>query len=249
MKAIYNCLRVARCFERTFSTAQTQPSLVNLVTKLRSDTGLSLAMCRKAAVEAELNYAKALELLKERASEGLNSVREPGKQGLLGVYGDHKALKFVKLSCESDFVAMNSEIVDLVCNAARDVNFPLEESVNLCRAKFRENINVSVSDFQVESGQVLGHYIHPQISSVAGKAVGIVTLQHQNQATVPTAKELARLLAKQLVACRDDRISLDDFLRTEYLFGSVGTVKQLVEKVSEESKTGFSVSSVFSSRI
>lgn len=222
-------------------------SLTEIVAKLRSSTGLSLAMCQKAAKESSLNYDIALKSLNRIAVEESKQSAKTGNEGILAISGNFEQLKLVKLNCDSDFVAMSPEIIELASNAAlQDVSS--QEAVNYCRAKFKENIEINTEMFNADKSQVLGHYIHQKINSVVGKAIGIVTVNYDNS-HVEVAQNLASLLAKQLVACRNDQLSIPEFLQIEYFFEPIGTVEHLVEKFCRETRSQFSIATIFSIRI
>jgi translation elongation factor EF-Ts len=74
-------------FLRTFST---QPSLLEVVSKLRNQTSLSLTMCRKAAIESNYDFQSALNLLLKSSATSLNSnfkATSRGKDGIIGIMG------------------------------------------------------------------------------------------------------------------------------------------------------------------
>lgn len=76
---------------RSFSS-QPQPSLLDVVSKLRSQTSLSMNLCRKAALESNLDFNGALGILAKSAntafkpsvSAGMSTF---GNEGLIGVMG------------------------------------------------------------------------------------------------------------------------------------------------------------------
>ncbi len=228
---------------RKYSTSQ--PSLTEVIAKLRNTTGLSLSLCKKAAKDSNIDYNMALDSLKKLATENVDASDKRGEQGLLGVRGNFKCLKLTRLRCESDFVAMNPEIVDLVAKSLGEENPSIQESVKYCCIKFKENIELSSEVFRADTNQILGHYIHSRLNLFVGKAVGIITLNCTSEFD-GAAQNLANLLAKQLVACRTENLSISEFLKTEYFFDSVGSVQQLLDKFSEENHSKFKIVKLFS---
>ncbi len=91
-----------------------------MVKELREKTGISVAECKKALVEAQGDMAKALEVLGTRAAAAAakKGDRTLGA-GTVAAYihnaGQVGAL--VMLSCETDFVSKNEEFIAL----ARDI--------------------------------------------------------------------------------------------------------------------------------
>lgn len=92
--------------------------------KLRDETAASIADIRRALDEAEGNEKKALELLKERASQiaAKKADRETG-QGLIEAYihGNGKVGVMVEMLCETDFVAKTDEFKKLAKEVAMQV--------------------------------------------------------------------------------------------------------------------------------
>lgn len=76
-----------RFWRRSFST---QPSLLDIVSKLRDQTALSINLCRKAAIESNLDFKSALEILSKSANSAFKLSASPesanfGKEGLIGI--------------------------------------------------------------------------------------------------------------------------------------------------------------------
>jgi len=90
------------------------------IKELREKTGISVAECKKALVEAEGDMEKAIAILREKsaASVAKKADRELGA-GTVGAYVHSNAQvgALVLLSSETDFVAKNEEFVSL----ARDI--------------------------------------------------------------------------------------------------------------------------------
>lgn len=92
--------------------------------KLRDETAASIADIRSALDEAEGNEKKALELLKERATQiaAKKADRETG-EGLIEAYihGGGKVGVMIELLCETDFVAKTEEFKKLAREVAMQV--------------------------------------------------------------------------------------------------------------------------------
>ena len=79
-------------FRRFFSA---QPNLFELVSKLRNQTSISMNLCRKAALESNLDYKIALEILSKASAKSfkkddVSDVTNFGKEGLIGIMGSAK---------------------------------------------------------------------------------------------------------------------------------------------------------------
>lgn len=90
---------------------------IELLKKLRNETSVSIADCRKALEEAKNNYKKALDILKKSGLEkaAKKSDRET-PQGLIESYihQNGKVGALIEVSCETDFVARTDVFKNLV---------------------------------------------------------------------------------------------------------------------------------------
>jgi len=90
---------------------------IDLLKKLRNETGVSLADCRKALEETKNDYKKALVWLKKHGLEkaAKKSDRET-PQGLVESYihQNGRVGAMVEVLCETDFVARTDEFKNLV---------------------------------------------------------------------------------------------------------------------------------------
>lgn len=96
-----------------------------MVKELREKTGISVAECKKALVEAEGSMAKAIELLGSRAvaSAAKKGDRTLGS-GTVAAYVHNQGAvgALVMLSCETDFVSKNEEFMALARDIAMHVS-------------------------------------------------------------------------------------------------------------------------------
>lgn len=108
-----------QCF-RLFSTV---PAKVDkaLLSKLRKSTGYAMKNCKEALLENNQDLKQATAWLAQQAqSQGWAKAEKlAGRnvtQGLLGVSvsGDRKSASIFECKCETDFVARNSEFIDMV---------------------------------------------------------------------------------------------------------------------------------------
>jgi elongation factor Ts len=139
-------------------------SLIEKIKKLREETEISIAECRKALEEAKGDLEKAKEILKKRYGEMAKKRKErETKEGIIEAY-IHPGKKIgvlLELRCESDFVAKNPEFQKLaheLClqiaaidpeeiplleqNWIRDESKKIKDLISEYIAKFDENIVV-----------------------------------------------------------------------------------------------------------
>jgi elongation factor Ts len=97
---------------------------VQVVKKLREETGAGMMNCKKALTENDGNYEKAVEFLKlkgmatadKKASRNTN-------EGMIYAYihTGNKLGILVEINCETDFVARRTEFSDLAKNIAMQI--------------------------------------------------------------------------------------------------------------------------------
>lgn len=175
------------------------------------------------------------------------------------------------MRCDTDFVAQSPEMVGLVERIARHLyqnehgllsrdeilgqklsgtDSSIRDLIESARAKFRENIslnNVDIMAADIDSGHLIGQYIHQKFSPLTGKAVGLVKLRVPSiSADIHEAlSQIACGVARQAVANKlANPADLPAFLNTEYLFDSVGSVGTFLKRKSEDLQTEISLDSV-----
>jgi elongation factor Ts len=90
---------------------------IALLKKLRNETSVSLADCRKALEESKNDYKKALEVLRRSGLEkAAKKAERETKQGLVDAYihQNGRVGVLVEVLCETDFVARTDEFKSLV---------------------------------------------------------------------------------------------------------------------------------------
>jgi elongation factor Ts len=137
-------------------------NLVEKIKKLREETEISIAECKKALEEAKGDLEKAKEILKKRYGEIAKKRKErETKEGIIEAYihPGRKVGVLLELRCESDFVAKNPEFQKLaheLClqiaaidpeeiplleqNWIRDESKKIKDLISEYIAKFDENI-------------------------------------------------------------------------------------------------------------
>lgn len=98
---------------------------IALLKKLREETSVSIADCRKALEETDNNYAKAVEWLKKHGVEKADKKADrETSQGLVESYihQNGRIGVLVELLCETDFVARTDEFKKLAHEIAMQVS-------------------------------------------------------------------------------------------------------------------------------
>ncbi|KKU43157.1 MAG: Elongation factor Ts [Berkelbacteria bacterium GW2011_GWA2_46_7] len=135
---------------------------VELIKKLRAQTGLGMHDIKKALDEANDNEANALTLLKEW---GLSTVAKKSdrttSQGLIESYVHGGRLgAIVEVNCETDFVARNDEFKTFVKNIAMQVASMNPENVDeLLKQDYFRDPSKTVQDLLHETITKIGENI------------------------------------------------------------------------------------------
>jgi elongation factor Ts len=192
---------------------------MELIQKLREETGAGMMDCKKALTEANGDYDAAVDWLRKKgiasaakkasrvAAEGLVTVITQGNKGVV-----------VEVNCETDFVAKNTEfqaICAAVAQQALDKNttdFDAME-VNGKKAKdalaelvgkIGENMSLRRVELQqVSQGAVVG-YIHNAANDKSGKIGVLVALE--STASADKLNDLGRKIAMHIAAARPEAL-------------------------------------------
>lgn len=193
------------------------------VKDLRDQTGAGMMDCKKALVEAEGDFEKAIELLRLRGQKmSEKRADRDAKEGVVIALINDAQNKgvVVRLSCETDFVAKNEDFINLTKEIAtlalskfpadKEALYKLElNGVNLETvmaeqvAKIGEKIEIS--DYQTLEAPLVASYIH--MGNKAGVLVGL---------NIADAKyvETGRDVAMQVAAMKPVALDKDDVPQT-----------------------------------
>ena len=177
------------------------------VNKLRQTTGAGMMDCKKALVEAEGDFDKAIEILRKKGQKvAANRADRESSEGavIATVNADKTAGVVISLNCETDFVAKNESFVNLaneMANLALNYNtkeeflaapfnnITVEEKLTEQTGVIGEKIEIGA--FERLEGAFVGSYIH------AGNRIAtLVSLS----ANAEGAEEAARNVAMQAAA-------------------------------------------------
>src|SRR3990167_3152331 len=144
-----------------------------LVKELRDSTGISVMQCRNALIEADGDIQKALLVLKKKSSDiAMKKSDREASDGVIVVKEGAGKTLLLTLHCETDFVAKNSDFVNLAENLA---GMALAEGVSIMKEKVNEIINpiiqkvgekIELGMINEIIGEVLGSYVHNKKSAV-----------------------------------------------------------------------------------
>ena len=140
------------------------------VKKLREKTGAGILDCKKALTRAEGDFNQAEKILKELglAAATKRSGRSTNEGRIFSIIKNSKG-GLLELSCETDFVARNSDFITfgqnilekIVDREIGTVTEELKEQVNELAGKIKENINIRrFKILKTGENEFLTDYIH-----------------------------------------------------------------------------------------
>ena len=176
------------------------------VNKLRTATGAGMMDCKKALVEADGDFDKAIEILRKKGQKvaANRSDRESTEGAAVAIINaDNTAGVAITLNCETDFVGKNESFVKLATDLANQaLNFATKEELLASdfngitvAEKLIEQTGVigekiEIGAFERLEGAFVGSYVH------AGKIATLVSLS----ANVAGGDEAAKNVAMQAAA-------------------------------------------------
>jgi len=130
---------------------------------LREQTGVSLALCKKALEESEQDLEKAKKLLQQWGAEILaQKVKNITQEGALFSYVHHnkKIASLVEIVCQTDFVAKNEEFQKLGQEIAMQVASIHAKTIEeLLNQEYIRNPSKKISDLLNEAVLKFGEKI------------------------------------------------------------------------------------------
>lgn len=220
------------------------------VKELREQTGVGMMDCKKALVEANGDFDKAIELLRLRGQKmSEKRADRDAKEGVViaMVSGDNKKGIVVRLSCETDFVSKNEDFINLTKDIAKIAldSFPadldslyqqqmngvsLQTVVSEQVAKIGEKIEIA--DFQKIEAPLVTSYIH-----MGNKAGVLVGLNMADDKYIEAGRDVAmQVAAMKPVALDKDDVS-QDIINKEIEIGkeiarNEGKPEDMLEKIA-----------------
>ncbi len=155
------------------------------VNKLRQTTGAGMMDCKKALVEAEGDFEKAIEILRKKGQKvAANRADRESSEGavIAKVNSNNTRGVIVSLNCETDFVAKNDSFVtmandfaELALNSSSKEEFLAKDYKGISVAeKLIEQTGVigekiEIGDYRTLEAPFVGSYIH------AGNKIAVLT--------------------------------------------------------------------------
>ena len=184
------------------------------VAKLRNITGAGMMDCKKALVEADGDFDKAIEILRKKGQKvAANRADRESTEGavIAKVNADNTAGVIIALNCETDFVAKNDdfvklahELAELALGKTKEEFLASDFQGTTVAEKLIEQTGVigekiEIGSFETIEGPFLGAYIH------AGNKIAAIT---SLSADVDGAADAAKAVSMQVAAMNP--IALDE---------------------------------------
>ena len=185
------------------------------VNKLRKTTGAGMMDCKKALVEADGDFDKAIEILRKKGQKvaAKRADRDSSEGAAIAkVNSDDTKGVIISLNCETDFVAKNDDFITLA-NELADLAMGYEDKESFLSADFK---GITVQDKLTEQTGVIGEKIEigsferlsaPFVGSYIHAGNKIATLVGLS-AAVDGAETVAKDVAMQAAAMNP--VALDE---------------------------------------
>lgn len=221
------------------------------VAQLRAKTGAGMMDCKKALVEAEGDFQKAIENLRKKGQKvAANRGDREASEGVIigGVSADKTSGAVIALNCETDFVAKNSDFI-AVAQRVLDValaNNPADLDA-LIALEYGEGMTIAekvleqtgvigekvvVGNYATLNGEAVVIYNHPGYRLSTGVVVNIT-----NEAALEAGKEVAMQIASNNPVALDKLGISPEVLAKEQEIGKELAIKEgkpaeMAEKIS-----------------
>ncbi len=188
------------------------------VNKLRQTTGAGMMDCKKALVEADGDFEKAIEILRKKGQKvAANRADRESSEGavIAKVNANNTKGVIVSLNCETDFVAKNEAFVTFATDLAELALDTTSKEELLAKnykgitvaEKLIEQTGVigekiEIGDYRTLEAPFVGFYIH------AGNKIGVLTgLSKATDGAADVAKDVAmQAAAMNPVALNEARV-------------------------------------------
>ena len=218
------------------------------VAKLRLMTGAGMMYCKKALVEAEGDFERAKEIIREKGKlvAAKRADRETSEGAAIAKVNGSKAI-IVALGCETDFVAKNAEFQALAQAIAETAiaNFPADkEALMACVLADGRTVEAAVTEQTGKTGEkhvivayetVEAPYIASYIHAINGKLAAIVGFNKEFDAQV--AKGVAMQVASMNPVAVSAESVPQSVIDSELKTATEKTKEELVKKAVDAALT------------
>lgn len=186
------------------------------VNELRQKTGAGMMDCKKALVEANGDFEKAIEILRKKgAAVASKRAEKSANEGMVltKISDDKKTGVMVEVNCETDFVARSEDFISFAnfvldtasqnkansIDSLNKTNPKVAENMSEIMGKVGEKIEISRVTNETTSNGFVIDYIHP--GSKLGVLVVFDNLENNQDEFAPRAKDIAMQVAAMKPIC------------------------------------------------
>ena len=210
------------------------------VNKLRQVTGAGMMDCKKALVEAEGDFDKAIQILREKGQKvAANRSDRDSSEGaaVAFVNADNTKGAIITLNCETDFVGKNEAFVALAKELVeKAINFATKE--DFLASAYNDTMTVAeklieqtgvigekieIGGFEILEGAFVGAYVH------VNKIAALTAIA----SAVNNAEVLTKDVSMQVASMGADTLSYKDF-DPAFVASETAARIAVIEKDNEE---------------
>jgi elongation factor Ts len=211
------------------------------VNKLRQTTGAGMMDCKKALVEAEGDFDKAIQNLREKGQKVADnrSDRESTEGAAVSfINADKTKGAIITLNCETDFVGKNETFVTLAKELVeKAINFSSKEEflasdfngITVAEKLIEQTgvigEKIEIGGFEIVEGAFVGSYVH------VNKIAALTAIS----ASVDNADVLTKDVSMQVASMGADTLSYKDF-DPAFVASELAARIAIIEKENEEAK-------------
>ncbi len=220
------------------------------VKELREQTGVGMMDCKKALVEANGDFEKAIELLRLRGQKmSEKRADRDAKEGVViaMVSSDNKKGVVVRLSCETDFVSKNEEFINLTKDITKialdtfpsDLETLYQQEMNgltlqtiVAEQVARIGEKIEIADYQTIQAPLVTSYIH-----MGNKAGVLVGLNLEDNKFIDAGRDVAMQVAAMKPVALDKDDVPQEIIQKEIEIGKEiarqeGKAEEMLEKIA-----------------
>lgn len=215
-----------------------------LVKQLRDKTGAGMMDCKKALVESDGNFEKAIEILRKKgASVAAKRAERTAGEGIIltKMTDDNSKGVMVEVNCETDFVAKSDDFVNfanyvldtVVTHEPKNVdellkishkNTSVQDELTTIIGKIGEKIEVSRFIIEEADSGIVVDYIHH------GSKLGVfIRIDNVNAAAKSEVQAFAKDVAMQVAAMKPSFVN-----RSEVSEETISKEKDIYKEVARK---------------
>ncbi|WP_110503643.1 translation elongation factor Ts [Candidatus Karelsulcia muelleri] len=188
---------------------------ISEITKLRKSTNSGIKDCKKAMIESNGNFEKAIDWLRKKGVADATSFKKTNEGFVICKINKKKTIGvLLKISCETDFVTKNSTFLKMAKIIANNAIF-CKSKDELLLFKIKKNLSVKeminhhinniikeqikLISFERIQSEFVGYYVHH--SNKIGSIVGLkLKFNKNNKNFIKGIEAISKEIAMQIVA-------------------------------------------------